>query len=49
MSVFLNYGIMECWNDGIVGFQRILSNLNFIARLNFTNYLIAIFAPSLGL
>jgi hypothetical protein len=38
MSFCLNHGIMELWNDGIVGFQRILSILNFIVKTNFTIY-----------
>jgi hypothetical protein len=29
---------MEYWKDGTVGFQRILSILNFIVRLNFAIY-----------
>ncbi len=29
---------MEWWNDGIVGFQRILSILNVIVKLNFAIY-----------
>jgi hypothetical protein len=32
----LFHGIMELWNDGIVGFQRKLSIFNYIIRMNFT-------------
>jgi hypothetical protein len=32
------HGIMELWNDGIVGFQRKLSILNFIVKMNFAIY-----------
>ncbi len=38
MSFCLNHGIMELWNDGIVGFQRILSILNFIVKPDFAIY-----------
>jgi hypothetical protein len=35
-----NNGIMESWNDGMMGFQRILSILNFIGRTHPADYLI---------
>ncbi len=38
MSFCLNHGIMELWNDGIVGFQRILSILQFIVKTNLAIY-----------
>jgi hypothetical protein len=43
---FLNHGIMEYWNDGIVGFQRISAILNFIVGLNFTIYPILQFSKT---
>ena len=38
MKFYLNHGIMELWNDGIVGFQRKLSILNFSVKMNFAIY-----------
>ncbi len=38
MSFCLNHGIMELWKNGIVGFKRILSILNFIIKSNFAIY-----------
>ena len=38
MSFCLYHGIMELWNDGIVGFERTLFILNFIIKMNFLIY-----------
>ncbi len=38
MNFCLNHGIMELWNDGIVGFQGKISILNFIVKMNFAIY-----------
>jgi hypothetical protein len=34
---------MESWNDGILGFQRIFSILNFIVKTNFAIYPILLY------